>query len=165
MSDTTPRLNLPLLQAGQAQKEIDHNEALIRLDALVQPVVEAVALDLPPPGPATGQCWIVGNDPGGEWAGQPDAIACWSEGGWRFVAPADGMCLWSRGDGLWVRRTDGAWEIGSAPVSRIVIGGNQVVGPREPAITDPAGGATIDAEARVAIGQMLTALRHHGIIF
>lgn len=35
----TPRLALPLLQPGQAQKEMYHNEALARLDLAVQPAV------------------------------------------------------------------------------------------------------------------------------
>ncbi len=33
------RLALPLLAAGQAQKELVHNEALLRLDLVSQPVV------------------------------------------------------------------------------------------------------------------------------
>ena len=32
----TPRLSLPLLAAGQAQKHVTHNDALTRLDALIQ---------------------------------------------------------------------------------------------------------------------------------
>lgn len=37
---TTPRLGLPYIQAQQAQKELAHSEGLVRLDALVQPVVQ-----------------------------------------------------------------------------------------------------------------------------
>ncbi|PCJ29601.1 MAG: hypothetical protein COA94_00970 [Rickettsiales bacterium] len=33
----TPRLNLPLIHSGQAQKEITHNEALSMLDVLINP--------------------------------------------------------------------------------------------------------------------------------
>lgn len=33
---TTVRLSLPLLQVGQAQKELSHNEALTLLDFAVQ---------------------------------------------------------------------------------------------------------------------------------
>ena len=35
MSDTTARLRLPTLRAGQAQKELTHNEALTLLDLAV----------------------------------------------------------------------------------------------------------------------------------
>jgi len=37
-------------------------------------------------------------------------------------------------------------------------------GTRAAAIAGPAGGTTIDAESRTAIGQILTALRQHGLI-
>ena len=36
MSDLSPILSLPLLQASQAQKHVTHNEALMQLDLLVQ---------------------------------------------------------------------------------------------------------------------------------
>ncbi len=87
MSDATARFALPFIAAGQAQKEVFHNEALTRVDVLLQPVVEAVGLDAPPASPATGQCWVVGAAPTGAWAGQAQSIAAWTEGGWRFVAP------------------------------------------------------------------------------
>ena len=38
----TPRWALPLLAAGQAEKELTHNEALLLLDMAVQPSVVAV---------------------------------------------------------------------------------------------------------------------------
>ena len=45
----TPNLGLPTLAQGQAQKEIAHNDALLRLDALVQTSVKSRALATPPP--------------------------------------------------------------------------------------------------------------------
>ncbi len=49
MSDMhTPRLALPLLQPGQAQKEMLVNEAVARLDIAVQGAVVAAAIDAPP---------------------------------------------------------------------------------------------------------------------
>ena len=67
--NATARFALPLLHAGQAQKELFHNEALVLADGLLQPCVEALGLDTPPPSPAPGQCWIVGDSPTGAWAG------------------------------------------------------------------------------------------------
>ncbi len=58
----------------------------------------------------------------------------------------------------------GAWEVGTLNGSQLVVDGLQVVGSRGSAILAPAGGATIDAEARTAIGLVLTALREHGLI-
>jgi hypothetical protein len=47
------------------------------------------------------------------------------------------------------------------------VAGNQVVGARGAAIANPAGGATVDAEARAALVALLDALRAatgHGLI-
>ncbi|WP_420140894.1 DUF2793 domain-containing protein [Sphingomonas sp.] len=99
MTETTPRLMLPLLAAGQAQKEVTHNEALTLLDMLVQPVVEASGIDVPPVAPQPGQIWIVGGAASGAWAGHADHLAGWSGGGWRFVTPQPGMtacAMWRR---------------------------------------------------------------------
>src|SRR5581483_2077842 len=56
---TTPRLDLPFLAVGQAQKEFTHNEALQTLDALVAGAVEGAPLPAPPVSPALGSCYMV----------------------------------------------------------------------------------------------------------
>ena len=56
------------------------------------------------------------------------------------------------------------WRLGELVASKLMIGSNQVVGPREAAIVDVSGGATIDTEARAAITEMLASLRAHGLI-
>lgn len=162
--DTTARLGLPLLHVGQAQKEVSHNEALALLDFAVQASVEAVGLDTPPIAPAVGQGWIVGAAPTGAWAGQARALAGWTSDGWRFVAAHPGMTAWSGADGAFARFDGAAWQIGSVVGTRLVLAGRSVVGAQQPAIAAPASGATIDAEARTAIGAVLSALRAHGLI-
>jgi Protein of unknown function (DUF2793) len=164
MPDVTDRLSLPLLVAGQAQKEVTHNEALTSLDFLTHPVVDAVAPVSVPAAPTLGQSWIVGAAPTGAWAGKEAHIASWTSGGWRFCAPREGMCIWSIADTLFVRRTSSDWIIGAATASTLSIGGQQVVGPRAVAISNPSGGSSIDAESRLAIGAILSALRSHGLI-
>ena len=47
-TDLTVRLELPLLVAGQAQKEVTHNEALILVDAAFAPLVDSVGTNAPP---------------------------------------------------------------------------------------------------------------------
>ncbi|OYY90563.1 MAG: hypothetical protein B7Y45_07865 [Sphingomonas sp. 28-66-16] len=162
--EPSARLALPLLQPGQAQKELYHNEALALLDLAVQPVVLSVGLDSPPADPMPGQCWIVGSAPIGAWAGRANALAGWTAGGWRFVAACDGMVAWSLADGLLARAEDGGWTLGETRCSRVIVGDDRVVGPRQPAIADPAGGTTIDVEARATLGAILAALRAHGLI-
>ena len=67
---TTPNLGLPFILHGQAQKEVTHNEALIRLDALVHGSVRSRTLTTPPGSPANGERWIVPSGATGAWAGQ-----------------------------------------------------------------------------------------------
>lgn len=162
--ETTPRLALPMLAAGQAQKEVAHNEALLRADCLINPVAEAMAVNTPPASPTEGRCWIAGGAPTGAWAGQAGAMACWTAGGWRFSAPFEGQHVWLRGEGVWAVRGATGWTSGVVAAQSIAVGGQQVVGARRPAIANPSGGATVDSEARTAIATILSTLRDHGLI-
>ena len=110
---TTDRLRLPLLAAAQALKEMTHNEALTLLDAVVQATVVAVAPASVPATPVPGQCWIVGIGATGAWAGHDGALAFWTSGGWRFVAPFLGMAVWSLADNAPVRRMSFGWYNGA----------------------------------------------------
>ena len=118
MSLQSARLGLPLLSAGQAQKEITHNEALALLDAAVGAVAESVGDNVPPSAPEPGQCWLVGDAPTGEWAGQTGALACWTGSGWRFVPAIEGMQVWVRDAELLAVRSAGDWAIGDVRCDR-----------------------------------------------
>lgn len=106
----TPNLGLPVLAQGQAQKEITHNDALLRLDALVQTSIKSRALATPPGSPANGERWIVPSGATGAWAGQTDKIALWREGAWAFFAPGVGWRVHVEDERLTVVWTDGAWR-------------------------------------------------------
>jgi len=163
MTETSDRLALPLLNAGQAQKEIYHNEAIVRLDLLTQASAVAIGTEAPPADPAPGACWILGPAPEGAWAGRGGQIAGWTDGGWRFVAPFEGMRLWLSEAGGFALFTDGAWHTGEVH-GRLLVEGRQVVGPRTAGIAEPDGGPVVDAEARAAISAVLVVLRVHGLI-
>lgn len=99
--DQTPLLSLPYIQGGQAQKHVTHNEALERLDMLVQLTVEAVDINTPPGGAVEGQAWTVGAAPTGAWASNAGDIAAWRGGNWLFVSPQIGWRIWDKsGAGL-----------------------------------------------------------------
>lgn len=165
MSDgRTARFGLPMLQPGQAQKELYHNEALALIDVMMHANVEAIGLNTPPTSPAAGKCWVVGAAPTGSWAGAAHQLAGWTAGGWRFVAPVDGMTVWSLADALEARFVVDSWVLGDTRAARLMIGGVQVVGARQPGIADPVGGTTIDTEARAVLALILTALSAHGLI-
>jgi uncharacterized protein DUF2793 len=160
----TPRLSLPFLSVGQAQKEFTHNEALQTLDVLVSGSVEEPPRATPPASPAIGACYIVAEAATDAWIGKSQSLAAWTSGGWRFIAPLDGMSLYERASGTSAVFRNGAWEVGSLRGSSLIVDGQQVIGPRAAAIESPIGGSVIDTEARAALDAVLDTLRQHGLI-
>jgi len=129
----------------------------------VQGAVVAAGVDVPPVDPNPGECWIVGDTPGGDWAGHAHAIAGWTSSGWLFVQPRDGTQLWIaeiQGPALF---KSGEWRPGELH-GKLFVEGDQVVGSRGAPVAEPAGGSTVDAEARAAIAAVLDVLRTHGLI-
>lgn len=140
---STPALGLPLLIAGQAQKEFYVNQALEVLDALYPHAVTA-SQSTPPATAPDGACYRVTSPASGEWSGRQDHIAVRIGGAWHFVAPLAGMLLFDRAVGLMlVFRSQ--WQVSSSPAV-------------------PTGGAVIDVQARTAIGAVIDALRTLGIL-
>lgn len=142
-TSASPRFALPLLFAGQAQKEFFVNEALCRTDALLHPAVEGEA-DEPPATPEDGESWLIGADPVGAWSGRAGHFASFQAGSWVFAAPRDGMRVLDRSTGQHILYR-GGWLRPAAPAA-------------------PEGGATIDGEARAAISALLAALVAGGIL-
>jgi hypothetical protein len=126
--------------------------------------VASIATNTPPAVPSTGDAWIVGAVPTGAWTGKTDHIACWTSGGWRFVAPKAGLTVWLTDAGRWAWHDGSAWRNGATPTGGIIVGGAQVVGEQQPAIGDVSDGATVDIEARAAVASILAAMREHGLI-
>jgi hypothetical protein len=160
----TPRYQLPLLAAGQAQKEITHNEALVALDALLGLAVQSRGLAVPPASLVTGAAWLVADSASGAWAAQDGQIAVWTGGGWRFHTPVLGQCLYVLDEARMLVRAGTGWHEGGWPVGALHVNGLQVIGARRPAIANPAAGSVVDVEARTAIAALLDALRQHGLI-
>lgn len=136
----TPRFALPLLSVGQAHKELFHNDALLLLDFLIHPVVQAIVDDPSSLSPVEGDCWLVGPAAVGDWNGRIDHIAGWSDGGWHFIKPQESMRIILQSDQSSAIYGDGAWHF-----------------PEQ--VDAPAGGLTIDSEARNAIDSILAVLR------
>jgi uncharacterized protein (DUF2236 family) len=141
-TSTTPRHALPFLFAGQAQKEFVLNQCLAQIDLLMHPAVQGEQTD-PPPAPIEGECWLVGANATAAWAGMDAAIASWHGDQWQFAQPLSEMRVFDRDAGGWRRYSEG-WQRLARPA-------------------DPAGGATIDSEARAAIVAILSALQQYGL--
>ncbi|MBM3604904.1 MAG: DUF2793 domain-containing protein [Alphaproteobacteria bacterium] len=159
MPSETQRLQMSLLQPAQAQKHVTVNEALMRLDGLVNLVLESISTATPPATVLDGQCWGIPAAAQGAWSGQSGRIAVGTNGGWVFLPPQRGMRAFvgDRGleavhDGLgWVA---GALTLGSGG-SGLVAGmaeGEVTLAQGSSAITGvfiPAGAMVIGAVARV----------------
>jgi hypothetical protein len=160
MAQTT-RYGFALLQAGQAQKEITHNDALARIDSLIHLAVESrhatTAADV------IGTSWIIAAGATGEWAGHDGEIAVCDESGWSFVAPLDGCIAFLRDEGLFVHYAAGQWH-DAWVVQSLVVGGLTLSGGAATVVPDPSGGTVIDVEARAALSQLLTTLRTTGLV-
>jgi hypothetical protein len=138
----TPRFALPLLFAGQSQKEFYVNEAHALTDALLHAACEGESA-APPATPGEGEAWIVADGATGEWAGEDGKLAARQSGNWLFATPSDGMRVFDRSTGQMLLYRDG-WRRPAAP-------------------TVPSTGSVIDSEARAAIADLVAALTDAGI--
>ena len=134
------------------------------IDALAGACVEQRALGVPPGSPTPGRCYIVASGATGAWAGKTDQIAVATEGGWRFIAPREGLRAVVASEGIDAVYRGSSWIYGDLRGSFVTVGGNQVVGGRGAAIPDPAGGTTVDSQARATLASLLATLRAHGLI-
>ena len=139
----SPRYRLPLLFAGQSQKEAFVNEAHALADALLHCSIEGIA-SAPPASPADGTNWLVGVNPTCAFLGQTGKLACRQAGNWLFVVPRDGMRLLNRVNGQEIRYF-GSWRTPNRP-------------------TAPSGGSLVDSEARGAISAIIATLESAGVI-
>lgn len=141
-SSTTQNIGLPLLIAGQAQKEFFVNQALDILDTL-HPHAVVASQAAPPQSAVDGDCFRVTAPATQAWEGCESHLAVRVSGDWHFVPPREGMRLYdlAAGHSLFFRT---AWQAAATPIV-------------------PASGATIDAEARSAIRELIAALRNLGV--
>jgi hypothetical protein len=140
---TTPRYRLPLLFAGQAQKELTVNEANARIDALLHAEIAGAANE-PPAAPDEGETWLV--EAGvGAWADHAGALATYVGGSWLFAKPRAGLRVYDKSTQATRFYSGVAWQMPASPA-------------------EPQGGTTVDVEARNAIAAMYGILATVGLI-
>lgn len=139
----TPRFALPLLFAGQSQKEFYVNEAHALADALLHATCEGETAN-PPAAPTEGQAWLVAGGATGDWTGQDGKLAARQSGNWLFVTPSDGMRLFDGSTGQ-ILLYRGGWRRPATP-------------------SLPNGGGVVDTEARTAFAELVAALVDGGIL-
>lgn len=104
----TTNLAISLLEQSQAQKEITINQALMRIDALMNTGAKSRSTSTPPASPSAGDVYIMTTSPTGAWAGQAGKIA-WFDSIWRFLTPGEGMSLWVCDEDLLATYNGSAW--------------------------------------------------------
>jgi hypothetical protein len=83
-ADNSQILGLPYIQPAQAQKHVTHNEAIRRLDVLVQLSVQSRTIATPPSAATDGDRYIVPNGATDAWSDKVGSIALHENGGWAF---------------------------------------------------------------------------------
>lgn len=145
MADTM-NLTLPLLAPSQAQKHVTVNEALQRLDGVVQLRLRSRAMTTPPSTVQEGDCFGVPSGAVNDWGGHDGEIAQYAAGGWVFFTPQRGWRAFVEDTGSCDLHDGSGWRVGGLSVT-------------------PGGGAlqTASMEADVVIGAGATVST--GLIF
>ncbi|PHQ70694.1 MAG: hypothetical protein COB97_04210 [Paracoccus sp.] len=158
-TNETQRLEMPLLQPAQAQKHVTVNEALMRLDGLVNLTLQSVTTTTPPSQVIDGQCWGVPANPSGAWVSQSGRIAIGSNGGWVFVPAGPGMRAFIADHGICAIHDGTRWVEGALTLGQTGAGLLTGIAEAEVSVsagavfdtglTIPAGVVVIGATARV----------------
>jgi hypothetical protein len=150
MMQQTPRLALPLIAAGQSQKDVTHNDAVLALDRLVALAVLSASALAPPASPPDGGVWIVPAAGATIWGQPAGTLMHRQDEAWIAALPHDGQVAYVAENGLLLVHA-GGWQI----VRRM---GTPMT------VELPSGGGTIDAEARSALASLISIMEHHGFV-
>lgn len=142
-ANTTQGFGLPLLYAGQSQKEFFVNEALTMIDLMLHCTVEGEAAE-PPASPVETETWIVAENATGAWQGHDASIAVYRGASWTFTAPREGMQ---------------AYDLTLGQLLRFRAGWQKTL-----SVQEPIGGVTVDTQARAAVSELISALQVLGIL-
>ncbi|SEG60530.1 DUF2793 domain-containing protein [Bosea lathyri] len=167
----TPRLSLPLLAAGQAQKHVTHNDALTRIDALVHLVVDSRTRTVPPASPTELSAFIIPAGATGAFAGRTNQLALFEDGGWTFLVPRTGWQAWVADEAehhLWTgtewRRASPLSSLGADRwgVNATADSSNRLVVSAEASLFNHAGGDHRLKLNKASAGQTATVLFQNG---
>ena len=115
-------LELPYLAEAQAQKHVTVNDALRRIDSVVQLSVEDRDRTAPPAAPVEGQRHIVAADPIGAWDGHAQDVAAYVDGAWVFFDPRPGWMAFDEAAEAIVYFNGASWEVLTALGAQETIG-------------------------------------------
>nr|WP_254447395.1 DUF2793 domain-containing protein [Ruegeria sp. HKCCA5426] len=139
---------MPFIQQSQAQKHVTHNEALRKLDVIVQLSVASAGAINPPPAPDQGEVHALGAAPTGDWAGQAGKLAAWLDNAWHFVSPVSGWRAWDENQSRLIVWDGSDWV--DAPIATQNLKGIGI-------------SATYDETNRLSVRSAASLLSHDGL--
>jgi hypothetical protein len=144
MANST-HLDMPFIEAAQAQKHVTHNAALQVLDAVVMLSVLDRDLTTPPGSPSDGDRYLVAASAAGDWSGQDGKVAVWQDGVWTFHTPREGWLAWIADEDIFLIFNGAGWT-GGATQNALLLGVN----------------TTADATNRLAVASSAVLFNHAG---
>lgn len=110
--DASARLQLPYLAAGQMQKHVTLNEALTRLDGLVQASVASRTQQVEPGDPPDGSLWLTPSGATGPAWGALGAgdLVRFDAGAWSVIEAPEGMVIHIADEGRVLVRHQASWR-------------------------------------------------------
>lgn len=106
---TTNNISLTEMEVGQSQKETTYNNAIKKIDSILNRGVISLGDETPPVSPAAGDIYILGATPTGAWASQANKIAAYYSGSWKFVTPKTGATYFVIDVGRFYKWGGSAW--------------------------------------------------------
>lgn len=111
---STANLELPTSPSGPSNISVAFNDAMQRIDGLVQLIIEDNTLNDPPVTVSgdEGKRWIVASVPTGDWVGHTNDVAlCTAPGLWKYLSPKNGWRGRVLVDGLYYIFDGSSWNV------------------------------------------------------
>lgn len=127
--DDSANLELPYIMPSRAQKHITHNEAIARLDCVVQLSVLDRDLATPPGSPADGDRYIVASSATDAWTGWEQSVACFYAGAWLRLVPRPGWLCWINDEDQLAFWDGAVWQpLAAANIGAVAKAGDTMTG-------------------------------------
>jgi hypothetical protein len=154
---TSSRLTLPYILPQQAQKHVTVNEAVRRLDALVQLSVVSRTVTVQPGSPADGDCYILpAGKTGAAWGAMTNlAVAYYVDGAWTQLTPREGWTAYVQDTDVFAAWNGSSWNVIASAARRETLTANRTYFVRtdgsdsNSGLADNAGGAFLTVQKAV----------------
>lgn len=143
---------LPLLMPAQAQKHVTVNDALQRLDGMVDLVLQSIQRTTPPVAVGDGLCWAVPQGAVNAWEGRAGQIAIGANGGWVFVPPRLGSRAFIADLGVGAIHNGQAWVAGALTMGAH---GSGLIARQDSTEVTLAAGAAMDSALVIPAGALV----------